>query len=71
MAPLVARRRLKRFQPVCSLGHLTPAARFFGRLPDRYFQAVVSGTGAIGAWEAALRLREDERFLGSLSRGST
>ena len=32
-------------------------ARLFGRLPAHYVQAVGSGTGAIAAWEAALRLR--------------
>lgn len=30
-----------------------------GRIPDYYFQAVGSGTGAIAAWEAAIRLEED------------
>jgi len=38
------------------------AARFAGRLPDAYFQAVGSGTGAIAAWEAAERLIADGRF---------
>ena len=33
-----------------------------GRLPDHYFQAVGSGTGAISAWEASTRLLEDGRF---------
>ena len=33
-----------------------------GRLPDAYFQAVGSGTGAIAAWEAAERLIADGRF---------
>lgn len=33
-----------------------------GRMPDHYFQAVGSGTGAIAAWEANLRLLEDGRF---------
>ncbi len=33
-----------------------------GRLPDYYFQAVGSGTGAIAAWEAAERLIADGRF---------
>ena len=33
-----------------------------GRLPDHYFQAVGSGTGAISAWEASIRLLEDGRF---------
>lgn len=31
-------------------------------LPDRYFQAVGSGTGGISAWEASIRLIEDGRF---------
>jgi cysteate synthase len=35
------------------------AARVLGRLPDHYFQAVGSGTGAIAAHEAALRLLAD------------
>lgn len=30
-----------------------------GRMPDHYFQAVGSGTGAIAAWEAGMRLRRD------------
>ena len=38
------------------------AAVTIGRMPDHYFQAVGSGTGAIAAWEAALRLRGDGRF---------
>lgn len=38
------------------------AATFIGRIPDVYFQAVGSGTGAIAAWEANLRLLEDGRF---------
>ena len=33
-----------------------------GRIPDAYFQAVGSGTGAIAAWENACRLAEDGRF---------
>ncbi|MCX6270569.1 MAG: cysteate synthase [Bacteroidetes bacterium] len=33
-----------------------------GRIPDYYFQAVGSGTGAIAAWEANLRLLDDGRF---------
>lgn len=37
-------------------------ALFAGRLPDYYFQAVGSGTGAIAAWEAADRLIADGRF---------
>lgn len=38
------------------------AATFIGRIPDFYFQAVGSGTGAIAAWEANLRLIGDGRF---------
>lgn len=38
------------------------AANFIGQIPDYYFQAVGSGTGAIAAWEANLRLLEDGRF---------
>lgn len=30
-----------------------------GTIPDHYFQAIGSGTGAIAAWEAGIRLRED------------
>jgi cysteate synthase len=33
-----------------------------GESPDYYFQAVGSGTGAIAAWEANLRLIEDGRY---------
>lgn len=33
-----------------------------GRIPDAYFQAVGSGTGAIAAWENACRLAEDGRY---------
>lgn len=35
-----------------------------GRIPDFYFQAVGSGTGAIAAWENTLRLIADGRFAG-------
>jgi cysteate synthase len=38
------------------------AVTAIGRIPDYYFQAVGSGTGAIAAWEANLRLIEDGRF---------
>jgi cysteate synthase len=38
------------------------AATSIGRIPDYYFQAVGSGTGAIAAWEANLRLIADGRF---------
>ena len=33
-----------------------------GQIPDYYFQAVGSGTGAIAAWEANMRFIEDGRF---------
>ena len=38
------------------------AADVIGRIPDAYFQAVGSGTGAIAAWENAMRLAEDGRY---------
>lgn len=38
------------------------AATTIGHIPDYYFQAVGSGTGAIAAWEANQRLIEDGRF---------
>ena len=38
------------------------ATTFIGEIPDYYFQAVGSGTGAIAAWEANLRLINDGRF---------
>lgn len=38
------------------------AVSAIGKIPDFYFQAVGSGTGAIAAWEANLRLIEDGRF---------
>jgi cysteate synthase len=38
------------------------AATFIGRIPDYYFQSVGSGTGAIAAWEANLRLLNDGRY---------
>ena len=38
------------------------AATHIGSIPDVYFQAVGSGTGAIAAWEANLRLIDDGRF---------
>jgi cysteate synthase len=38
------------------------AATTIGRIPDYYFQAIGSGTGAIAAWEANLRLIDDGRF---------
>ncbi|WP_299967004.1 cysteate synthase [Methanoregula sp.] len=44
------------------------AAVTVGRIPDQYFQAVGSGTGAIAAWEAALRLIGDGRYGTRLPR---
>lgn len=41
---------------------LLSAVECIGRIPDAYFQAVGSGTGAIAAWENNLRLIEDGRF---------
>lgn len=38
------------------------AVETIGRIPDAYFQAVGSGTGAIAAWEMVKRLQEDGRF---------
>jgi len=38
------------------------AVTTIGAIPDYYFQAVGSGTGAIAAWEANLRLLDDGRF---------
>lgn len=38
------------------------AVTTIGRIPDYYFQAIGSGTGAIAAWEANLRLIADGRF---------
>ena len=38
------------------------AVTTIGRIPDYYFQAVGSGTGAIAAWEANKRFLEDDRF---------
>ncbi len=38
------------------------ATTFIGRIPDYYFQAVGSGTGAIAAWEANMRFIEDGRY---------
>ena len=44
------------------------AVTTIGRIPDYYFQAVGSGTGAIAAWEANMRLIEDGRFGDNLMR---
>ncbi len=38
------------------------AATTIGRIPDYYFQAVGSGTGAIAAWEANMRLIKDGKY---------
>jgi cysteate synthase len=38
------------------------AVTTIGRIPDYYFQAVGSGTGAIAAWEANMRFIEDGRY---------
>jgi cysteate synthase len=47
---------------------LLEAVSTIGRLPDHYFQAVGSGTGAIGVWEMAERLIGEGRFGDSLPR---
>lgn len=39
-----------------------------GRIPDEYFQAVGSGTGAIAAWETSMRLRQNQVFPGGPMR---
>lgn len=44
------------------------ATTFIGEIPDYYFQAVGSGTGAIAAWEANLRLIADGRFGNKLMK---
>ena len=44
------------------------AVTTIGRIPDYYFQAVGSGTGAIAAWEANLRLIQDGRFGNNKSK---
>ncbi len=44
------------------------AVTTIGRIPDYYFQAVGSGTGAIAAWEANMRLIEDGRYGTNLMR---
>jgi cysteate synthase len=41
---------------------LMEAVSAIGRLPDRYFQAVGSGTGAIAVWEMSGRFLRDGRF---------
>jgi cysteate synthase len=47
---------------------LLEAVREIGRLPEHYFQAVGSGTGAIGVWEMAERFLCDGRFGNRLPR---
>ena len=44
------------------------AVTTIGRIPDYYFQAVGSGTGAIAAWEANMRLIEDGRYGSNIMR---
>jgi len=44
------------------------AAVTAGRIPEHYFQAVGSGTGAIAAWEAAIRLIRDGSYGNRLPR---
>lgn len=44
------------------------AVTTIGRIPDYYFQAVGSGTGAIAAWEANLRLIEDGAYGSNLMK---
>lgn len=44
------------------------AVTTIGKIPDYYFQAVGSGTGAIAAWEANLRLIDDGRYGYNKSR---
>ena len=41
---------------------LLAAVEVTGKIPDHYVQAVGSGTGAIAAWEAMLRLAADGRY---------
>jgi cysteate synthase len=41
---------------------LLSAVSVIGKIPDAYFQAIGSGTGAIAAWENAQRLGEDGRY---------
>lgn len=44
------------------------ASTHIGSIPEYYFQAVGSGTGAIAAWEANLRLIADGRFGANKAR---
>ncbi|UCE79509.1 MAG: cysteate synthase [Nitrospiraceae bacterium] len=45
---------------------LLEAVSEMGRLPAHYFQAVGSGTGAVGVWEMAERFVQDGRFGSAL-----
>ncbi len=44
------------------------AVTTIGRIPDYYFQAVGSGTGAIAAWEANMRLIEDGSYGDNIAK---
>ncbi len=44
------------------------AVTTIGRIPDYYFQAVGSGTGAIAAWEANLRLIADGAYGDTITK---
>ncbi|MFI3322669.1 MAG: cysteate synthase [Rikenellaceae bacterium] len=44
------------------------AATTIGELPDYYFQAIGSGTGAIAAWEANMRLVEDGGYGNKITK---
>ena len=44
------------------------AVTTIGRIPDYYFQAVGSGTGAIAAWEANMRFIEDGSYGDNLMK---
>lgn len=44
------------------------AVTTIGHIPDYYFQAVGSGTGAIAAWEANMRFLEDGRYGNTRTR---
>lgn len=47
---------------------LLDAVQTMGNMPDHYFQAAGTGTGAIAAWEASMRLLRDGRYGRSLPR---
>ncbi|MHA1131033.1 MAG: cysteate synthase [Candidatus Helarchaeota archaeon] len=47
---------------------LVDAVHTIKKIPQHYFQAIGSGTGAISAWEAALRFRKDGRFGSQLPK---